>query len=79
MGIDLDVSRSDHVRLLRTFASWSIDAELYDSAMQWVACIADTGSSVCFNVTEEEAPTIQAALGGLLIITVSDLKTRRKF
>lgn len=79
MGIDLDVSRGDHVRLLRTFASWSIGAELYDGAMQRVAHISDTGSSVCFNVTEEEAATIQAALSGLPLITVSDLRARRKF
>ena len=78
MAIDLDISQSDHVRLLRTFASWSIGVELYDSSMQWVAYIADTGSSMCFNVTDEEAAAIRADLGELPIITVSDLNARRK-
>ena len=77
-GIELDIHQSDHVRLLRAFASWSIGVELYDAAMRWVAYFSDTGSSVCCNVTEEEAATIQAALGSLPITTVADLNTRGK-
>jgi hypothetical protein len=77
-GIRLDVRQSDHVRLLRAFASWSIGVELYDAATVWVAYFSDTGSSVCFNVTDAEAVAIQAALGNLPIITVSERKARKR-
>lgn len=77
-GVQLDVRQPDHVRLLRAFASWSIGVELYDAAMVWVAYFSDTGSSVCFNVTDAEAVAIQAALGGLPMVTVSELRARRR-
>lgn len=77
-AVQLDVRQPDHVRLLRTFASWSIGVELYDAAKVWVAYFSDTGSSVCFNVTDAEAIGVQAALGGLPMITVSELKARRR-
>ncbi|GGM90350.1 hypothetical protein GCM10009721_14740 [Terrabacter tumescens] len=77
MGIDVDVRRGDHVRLLRAFASWSIGVELYDDAMQWVAYFSDTGASVCFNVTDEEAGMIRSSFLDVRI-PVTDLKTRRK-
>lgn len=77
-GVQLDVRQSDHVRLLRAFAPWSIGVELYDAAMVWVAYFSDTGSSVCFNVTEAEAVAIQAALGSLPMVMVSELKARKR-
>ena len=66
------------MRLLRAFASWSIGVELYDAGMVWVAYFSDTGYSVCFHVTDDEAVAIQAALGSLPMITVSELDARRR-
>jgi hypothetical protein len=77
-GVQLDVRQPDHVRLLLAFASWSIGVELYDAAMVWVAHFSDTGSSLCFNVTDAEAVAIQATLGGLPMITVSEMKAKRR-
>ena len=65
------------MHLLRAFAPWSIGVELYDAAMVWVAYFSDTGSSVCFNVTDAEAVAIRAAIGSIPMITVSELNARR--
>ncbi len=78
MGIDLDVRGADHLSLLRTFASWSIGVELYDGSMRWVAYMSDTGSSVCFNVTADEATRIQASLGSLPFTALNDPHARRR-
>jgi len=77
MAIDLDVSQPEHVRLLYAFASWSIGTELYDDGMRWVAYISDTASSVSFNVTEEEAVSIRAALKDIPMITHLEHDRRR--
>ncbi|WP_353356900.1 hypothetical protein, partial [Intrasporangium sp. DVR] len=78
MGVDLDVRDAAHALILRTFAPWSINVELYDASMRWVAEMTDTGYSVCFNVTEQELAEITAALGGLPIVTLRDLRARRR-
>lgn len=78
LGVELDVRRSDHVRLLREFASWSIGVELYDLSMRWVAYFSDTGSAVSFNVTEEEAAAVRASLGGLPMITIREMNAKRR-
>lgn len=77
VGIELDVRQPAHVSLLRAFAPWSVGVELYDAAMVWVAYFSDTGSSVCFNVTDEEAVAIQAALGSLPMIAISERNARK--
>ncbi|WP_156035098.1 hypothetical protein [Terrabacter tumescens] len=78
LGVELDVRRSDHVSLLRAFASWSIGVELYDVSMRWVAYFSDTGSSISFNVTEEEAAAVRASLGTLPMLTVREMKARKR-
>lgn len=77
MGIELNVERPDHVRLLRVFAPWSINVELYDDAMRWVADLHDCGYSVCFNVTEEEVSRIGSGLGDLPVATLMQVRARR--
>ncbi len=64
--------------LLRAFASWSIGVELYDVSMRWVAYFSDTGSSISFNVTEEEAAAVRASLGTLPMLTVREMKARKR-
>jgi hypothetical protein len=78
VGIDLDVRIPAHVELLRTFAPWSINVELYDASMRWLATMTDTGYSVCFNVTEEDALRIKTLLGNLPITTLEPHARRKR-
>ena len=78
MGIELHVEYSDHMRLLRVFAPWSINVELYDDAMRWVAELHDCAYSVCFNVTEDEVSRISSGLGDLPVATLKQVRARRK-
>lgn len=77
MGIELYVERPDQVRLLRVFAQWSINVELYDEAMRWVADLHDCGYSVCFSVTEDEVSRISSGLGDLPVATLKQVRARR--
>lgn len=60
------------------FAPWSINVELCDDAMRWVADLHDCGYSVCVNVTEDEVSRIRSGLGDLPVATLKQVHVRRK-
>ncbi|MEO7058606.1 MAG: hypothetical protein ABI083_02715 [Lapillicoccus sp.] len=78
VGIALDPGDATQVELLREFASWSINVELFDEDEPWLVGFSDSGLSVCFNVTEIEADKIVADLGDLPVVTIKELHSRGK-
>lgn len=79
MGIDLDPSREDHWRILRTYAAWSINVDLFGEHGRELGCLHDCGYSVVAELTSAEAGTLSDQLSGVApLLPLTAVGVRRR-
>lgn len=81
IGVELDLTLDEHWDLLRAYAAWSINADLFDEHWQPVGTFTDTGATILARLHDDEGADVAAVLRDIVPfvpLTLVDERLRRK-
>jgi hypothetical protein len=79
MGVNLDLDEPTAWEMLRTFAPWSINVDLWDAESNSVATFHDCGYSTVVELSQEDASALGSQLSSIApVLPLSIVEARRR-